>query len=254
MDNNMTKKPILTYSFIAINTLLFVMMMLFDWRLSYATLVNFGAKVNFRIADYQLWHLVMPIFLHGSIQHLVFNNMALYYFGTVIEFQLGRWLYAVSYILIGIIASIGSFIFVPNVSLGASGVIYGFMAYHLYLYLLNKELYLHVFGNSILTLIGVNVLLNFIVPNIDIAGHLFGFIGGFIVYSLILPKTAIRFFKPLALLLLVIIGIGFGYRMNSYPQSEEYFVTKAAYYYQIGDMQRVDQIEAAYQKMLLEKR
>ncbi len=246
----MTKKPILTYSFIAINTVVFIAMLLFDWQLSYATLVNFGAKVNFRIADYQLWHLVCPIFLHGSIQHMVFNNIALYYFGPVIEFQLGHLRYAISYILIGVIASIGSFIFVPNVSLGASGVIYGFMAYHLYLYLLNKELYLHVFGNSILTLIGVNVALTFIVPNIDIAGHLFGFVGGFIVYSLILRKTPYRFFKPLALLLLLIIGIGFGYRMSSYPQTEEYFVTKAAYYYQIGDIETVKQIDVEYQKML----
>ncbi len=249
----MTKKPIITYSFIAINTALFIIMMLFDWQLSYATLVNFGAKVNFRIADYQLWHLLMPIFLHGSIQHLVFNNIALYYFGPVIEFQLGHIRYAISYFFIGIIASIGSFIFVPNVSLGASGVIYGFMAYHLYLYFLNKELYLHVFGNSILKLIGVNIALTFIVPNIDIAGHLFGFVGGFIVYSLILPKTPSRLFKPIALLLLVLIGIGFGYRMTSYPQTEDYFITKAAYYYQIEDFETFKQIDLEYQKMFLNK-
>ncbi len=246
----MTKKPVLTYAIIAINTLLFAAMMLFDWKLSYVTLVNFGAKVNFRIADYKFWHLVMPIFLHGSIQHLVFNNIALYYFGSVIEFQLGRWRYALSYILIGVIASIGSFIFVPNVSLGASGVIYGFMAYHLYLYLLNKELYLKVFGSSIVTLIGANVLLTVIVPNIDIAGHFFGFIGGFIVYSFIVPYVPYRFFKPLALLLLVLIGVGFGYRMNSYPQTKDYFVSKAAYYYQIGDLESVEKLDIEYQKLL----
>ncbi len=246
----MTRKPTLTYAIIAINTLLFAAMMVFDWKLSYATLVNFGAKVNFRIADYKFWHLIMPIFLHGSIQHLVFNNIALYYFGSVIEFQLGRWRYAISYILIGIIASVGSFIFVPNVSLGASGVIYGFMAYHLYLYLLNKELYLHVFGNSILTLIGVNVLLTFIVPNIDIAGHLFGFIGGFIVYSLVVPHVPYRFFKPLAILLLLTIAGGFVFQLNAYRQSEDYYITKAAYYYQIGDMESVEKLDREYQKML----
>ncbi len=246
----MTRKPTLTYAIIAINTLLFAAMMVFDWKLSYATLVNFGAKVNFRIADYKFWHLIMPIFLHGSIQHLVFNNIALYYFGSVIEFQLGRWRYAISYILIGIIASVGSFIFVPNVSLGASGVIYGFMAYHLYLYLLNKELYLHVFGNSILTLIGVNVLLTFIVPNIDIAGHLFGFIGGFIVYSLVVPRVPYRFFKPLAILLLFTIVGGFVFQLNAYRQSEDYYITKAAYYYQIGDMESVEKLDREYRKML----
>ncbi len=246
----MAKKPVLTYAIIASNTVLFAAMMLFDWKLSYVTLVDFGAKVNFRIADYKFWHLVMPIFLHGSIQHLVFNNIALYYFGSVIEFQLGRWRYALSYVLVGIIASIGSFIFVPNVSLGASGVIYGFMAYHLYLYLLNKELYLEVFGNSILTLIGVNVLLTFIVPNIDIAGHLFGFIGGFIVYSFIVPYVPYRFFKPLALLLLLTIGSGFIFQMNAYRQTEDYFIAKAAYYYQMGDMESVEKLNIEYQKML----
>ncbi len=247
----MTKKPILTYAVIAINTLLFAAMMAFDWKLSYATLVNFGAKVNFRIADYQLWHLVMPMFLHGSIQHLVFNNIALYYFGPVIEFQLGRLRYAISYLLIGIIATVGAFIFSEHVSLGASGVVYGFMAYHLYLYLLNKQLYLRVFGNSILTLIGVNIALTFVVPNIDIAGHLFGFLGGFIVYSLIVEQVPNRLFKPLAIALLIVVIGSFFYRVDNYRQSEDYFFSKAAYYYQIGDLQKVKQIDSDYQKLFV---
>ncbi len=246
----MTKKPILTYAIIAINTLLFIAMMVVDWQLSYATLVNFGAKVNFKIADYQLWHLIMPIFLHGSIQHLIFNNLALFYFAPVIEYQLGRWRFAVSYLLIGTIASIGSFIFVPNVSLGASGVIYGFMAYHLYLYLLNKELYIQVFGNSILKLIGVNLALTFIVPNIDIAGHIFGFIGGFIIYSLIVNPLPNRLFKPIAIVLLAVIIGGFVWQLNHYRQTEDYFVGKGAYYYQIEDWQSFNEVEKDYQKFL----
>ncbi|PID81251.1 MAG: hypothetical protein CR995_00295 [Clostridiales bacterium] len=246
----MAKKPVLTYTVIAINSLLFIAMMVYDRQLSYPTLVNFGAKVNFRIADYKFWHLVMPMFLHGSVQHLLFNNLALYYFAPLIEFQLGRLRFAVSYIAIGIIAAIGSFIFVPNVSLGASGVIYGFMAYHLYLYLLNKQLYLRIFGNSILQLIAVNLALTFLVPNIDIAGHLFGFIGGFIVYSLIIKQLPNRLFKPLAIVLLIAIGGGFFYRMLYYPKTEDYFMAKGAYYYQMEDWQELQKVENDYQKFL----
>lgn len=241
-------KPYITYTVLAINTILFAIMFIADYKLSYPTLVDFGAKVNFRIVDFKLWHLIMPAFLHGSLPHLLFNNLALFYFGPLIEKLLGHVKYAISYLTIGIIATIGSFIFTPNVSLGASGVIYGFMGFHLYLYLLDRAIYTQIFGKSILQLIAVNAILSFVIPNIDIAGHLFGFIGGLIVFGLQSQRVPHALFKPLAIVVLVTILAGFGYSAWQFRQSEDYYITKGAYYYQKGDQTNLLKVDQEYRE------
>ncbi len=247
-----TDKPIITYSIIAINVALFIVMMIYDHTLSYTTLVDFGAKVNFRIADFNVFNLFMPMFLHSSIKHLAFNMMALFYFAPVIEHILGKAKFLISYIAIGLLAAIGSFIFSENPSLGASGVIYGFMGLHLFLYLSDKERYLHVFGNSVLQLIVVNVVLSFVMPNIDIAGHFVGFAAGFAVYALIFPVNTKTLYKILSIAIIIAISAGLVLKINQYKNSENYFISKAIYLKQKGDYEALTELDKQYQQFLTE--
>lgn len=71
--------------YIIINVVVFVAMFLRDPSLSSQTMIDFGAKTNFQIADGKLWYLMTPMFLHGSILHLFFNSMAIYFFGPYVE-------------------------------------------------------------------------------------------------------------------------------------------------------------------------
>ncbi len=74
------------------------------------------------------WTFVTYMFLHGSLGHIFFNMLALYFFGPRLEERLGSrsflWLYMVS----GITGGLLSLIFTPNVAIiGASGAVFGVM-------------------------------------------------------------------------------------------------------------------------------
>lgn len=76
------------------------------------------------LTEYQLWRFLTAIFLHGSPTHLLFNLFALFFFGLVLEKNIGSKRFLIIFILSGIIANIISVNFY-EASLGASGAIYG---------------------------------------------------------------------------------------------------------------------------------
>ena len=68
------------------------------------------------------------MFLHGGILHIFFNMWTLWIFGPALEDRLGRWRFALLYILAGLAAGLAHFVFnftsaIP--ALGASGAIAG---------------------------------------------------------------------------------------------------------------------------------
>lgn len=243
----MTRKYPVTYALIAINVVVFAIMMVYDRTLSYPTLVDFGAKVNFRIVDGLLWHLITPMFLHGGIAHLAFNSLALYYVGPLVERFYGPKRYLAFYLLIGIIASIGSFITSNSVSLGASGAIFGLFAFHIYLFILNREGYKEIFGSQMFLVIGINLVYTFTNPTIDKAGHIFGFLGGLAIYFLFdrfSAKPALL--KRLGIGFLVLMCLSAGVKTWNYKYSEDYFIKKFSYYYYKDDLEKTRLIEQQY--------
>jgi len=88
----------------------------------------------FAIERLQLWRFVTFQFLHGSFQHLVFNMLALYFFGPLVEFYLRPRQFLVFYLLCGVggalfylvLLMLGYRIGTPTVPLvGASAGIFG---------------------------------------------------------------------------------------------------------------------------------
>lgn len=225
--------------YIIINVIVFAAMFLRDPSLSSQTMIDFGAKTNFQIADGKLWYLITPMFLHGSILHLFFNSMAIYFFGPYVELFFGTKKFILISLLTGVFSSLGSFIFSDAISLGASGVIYGYLAFHIYLLLLNREIYLRTFGKEVFVLIAFNILYSFLAANIDLAGHLFGFIGGLAVYFLVGRKLPQRFPQRLLAVVFIIIMIAGGTaRALAYRDSADYYIRKLNYYYLKEDLER----------------
>jgi membrane associated rhomboid family serine protease len=73
------------------------------------------------------WTLVTYMFLHGGILHIVFNMLALYWFGGRVEERLGGRQFVTLYLISGIGGALLSFA-TPRVPiLGASGAIMGVM-------------------------------------------------------------------------------------------------------------------------------
>ncbi len=74
------------------------------------------------------WTIVTYMFAHASITHILFNMLALYFFGPRVEERLGERQFITLYALSGISGAILSFIFAPRSPVvGASGAIFGVM-------------------------------------------------------------------------------------------------------------------------------
>ncbi len=85
------------------------------------------------LALVQPYRFVTAIFLHGGLNHILFNALALWMFGSVLEKRIGSHEYLKVFLIGGIVASIGYYLAVllgitpPTPALGASGAIYAVM-------------------------------------------------------------------------------------------------------------------------------
>lgn len=139
-----------------------------------------GAKINEYVLSGQLWRLITPILLHGSILHIGFNMYALYIFGPGLEHHFGHTRFLVLYLLSGFAGNVFSFLFSPAASLGSSTAIFGLLgAEGVFLYR-NRKL----FGDraqralvQIIMVAGFNLFIG-LSPGIDNWGHVGGLIGG----------------------------------------------------------------------------
>jgi rhomboid protease GluP len=130
----------------------------------------------------QIWRLITPMFLHGSILHLGFNMYALYAIGTTIERFYGRGRYLALFLIGGFAGNVMSFIFTLNPSLGSSTSIFGLLGAEGVLFYHNREVFGAIAPRALTQVIVIGVI-NLIIgmtPNsgIDNWGHIGGLIGG----------------------------------------------------------------------------
>jgi|YelNatPaOPRAMG01_1025707.scaffolds.fasta_scaffold05374_13 membrane associated rhomboid family serine protease len=114
------EKPIWTYIFIIICTIMFVAQNLTKYWIYLAFFPAYAFEMP--------WTFITSIFLHADIEHLLFNMIALFFFGLSLENIVGRRLFAIIFILAGIFGNIGYLITDPTSlipGIGASGAIYG---------------------------------------------------------------------------------------------------------------------------------
>ncbi|MCW8129855.1 MAG: rhomboid family intramembrane serine protease [Planctomycetota bacterium] len=94
-------------------------------RVDLETLVRLGASQHEGLWDGQWQRLVLPMFLHGGLMHIVMNMMCLWYMGPSAEVHFGSSNYGSIYYMSGIGGICLSMLFGGNVSVGASGCIFG---------------------------------------------------------------------------------------------------------------------------------
>lgn len=74
------------------------------------------------------WSVVTYMFLHGDLMHLLFNMLALFFFGPRVEDRILSRQFAILYFLSGITGALLSVIFSPGAPIiGASGGVFGVM-------------------------------------------------------------------------------------------------------------------------------
>jgi membrane associated rhomboid family serine protease len=92
------------------------------------------------------WMFVTSIFLHASVDHILFNMIALFFFGTYLERWAGSRLLLLVFFVSGIVGNLGYMLTAPGSSvpaIGASGAIYGVMGV---LAVLTPRLLVFVYG------------------------------------------------------------------------------------------------------------
>lgn len=253
METTAVKKPFfISYILIGINVLLFVLMVFyqpgFSTDLSLNTLVTFGAKSNMHIVDGQYYRLISSMFLHASLMHIVFNCLALRAFGRDIEMFFGKTKFLIIYFVSGLIGSLGSFVFSYSVGVGASGAIFGLLGANLYLLTLNPKLYKRIYGTDVLSLIAINLVIGFMVPNIDNAAHLAGLIGGYLAAWSVGLKQQSPFKTKHIIAQVVTIAVIVSSLAWGIPNFKNSWVY---YFYKADEM--VQQLDYVGAKMYLEK-
>jgi membrane associated rhomboid family serine protease len=121
------------------------------------------------------WQLLTSGFLHIGPVHLAFNMIALWVIGRDLEQVLGRVRFLVVYLVSLLGGSLVVFAFANPASdtAGASGAVFGLMG-GLAVVLMR----LRLSPRPALTIILLNVIISFAVPNISYLGHLGGLASG----------------------------------------------------------------------------
>jgi membrane associated rhomboid family serine protease len=75
----------------------------------------------------QPWSLLTHMFMHANFDHLFWNMIVLFFFGTELERRVGEKKFLQIYIISGIVAALGQMLIAGGSMLGASGALYGVM-------------------------------------------------------------------------------------------------------------------------------
>jgi membrane associated rhomboid family serine protease len=159
---------------IAINVAVFLVTVVQSASLSHnanAALFRQWALAPEEVAHGAWWQLLTSGFLHIGPLHIAFNMIALWVIGRDLEKVLGRVRFLVVYLVSLLGGSLVVFLFANPASYtaGASGAVFGLMG-GLAVVLVR----LRLSPRPALTIIALNVIISFVVPNISILGHLGG--------------------------------------------------------------------------------
>ncbi len=148
------------------------------------------------VADGDWWRIVTSGFLHANEIHLLFNMLALYNLGRLMEPALGRARFATIYGVSLLTGSFGVLLLSPDeLTVGASGAVFGLMGA---LVVAQQARGIDPWSSGIGMVIGINLLITFTLPQISIGGHVGGLAGGLLSGWVLLDAGPRAFGQPWA--------------------------------------------------------
>jgi len=131
-----SKKPVVTYTIVAINVIVFLYEMSLGRGLQ-SFVISYGVTPEHIVSGNSFFTLITSMFIHGDFWHILGNMLFLWIFGDNVEDALGKFWFIVMYFLAGIGGSVAHILVSQNSAIptiGASGAISGVLGAYLILY------------------------------------------------------------------------------------------------------------------------
>lgn len=180
-ERRMHRRPPLTLGIIGVLALIFAIEAALRAADSARGLVAFGALSRPEVFAGQWWRLESATWLHGGLNHLVSNAIALYIFGMICEHAFGRGQYFVLYVVSGVGGSILSLLISEGPSVGASGAIFGLQGAAIVLFRRHRERILMRDRRVGVVLLGwalYSIVTGWTSPFVDNGAHIGGVVTG----------------------------------------------------------------------------
>ncbi|KAH7843821.1 hypothetical protein Vadar_021108 [Vaccinium darrowii] len=148
---------------------------------SSSTLEKMGAlDVTKVVHKHQWWRLITCMWLHGGVFHLLANMLSLLVIGIRLEQEFGFVRIGLLYLISGLGGSLLSSLFIQNnISVGASGALFGLLGGMLSELITNWTIYANKFAAllTLVVIIAINLAVG-ILPHVDNFAHIGGFLSG----------------------------------------------------------------------------
>jgi rhomboid protease GluP len=186
----------LTYLILGVNSLLFLASLMATVSATHSlglfggirgdVLLRLGARQSLLIFEGEVWRLVMPIFLHGSLMHFAMNTWVLIDLGPQLEEVYGSARYLFLYVATGILGFLSSTAWSlryggGGISIGASGALMGMIGLMLAIAMRRGGAAMRALRAQLLRWVLYIFILGFVIPGTDNAAHLGGLTAGFLL-------------------------------------------------------------------------
>ena len=173
------KKPVVTYILIVLNLMVF----LYGVLHGNDELINMFGNNYELVQNGEFYRLFTCMFVHADILHILFNMIALYSIGPVVERYYGKSKFLLIYLVSGLLGSIfsGVFMTADSISIGASGAIFGLLGSICYFTYYYRATLQGILRGSIMPVIIINLVIGFLSISIDLSAHIGGLIGGILI-------------------------------------------------------------------------
>lgn len=173
------KKPVVTYILIVLNLMVF----LYGILHGNDELINMFGNNYELVQNGEFYRLFTCMFVHADILHILFNMIALYSIGPVVERYYGKSKFLLIYLVSGLLGSIfsGVFMTADSISIGASGAIFGLLGSICYFTYYYRATLQGILRGSIMPVIIINLVIGFLSTSIDLSAHIGGLIGGILI-------------------------------------------------------------------------
>jgi rhomboid protease GluP len=185
-----------TYILIALNLLVYALEIKLGGSQNTLALERLGALIPEKVLAGEWWRLIGANFLHYGSLHLATNMLSLFFIGRLIELSLGAKYYLTIYLFSGV-GSMLTFsllafklglnnVFLVGASAAIMGLIGAILAISLQIWLRRRH---SVTAKrrlqQIILIIIIQFIFDNIIPQVSFHSHLFGFIIGFLISSVL---------------------------------------------------------------------